>query len=543
MKSLSSTIALWLFLTGLCSGEQNWIPTKVLNSWRRGYGRGSSTSSKNLKSSFALVAVDVAVTGAPLRRALSVGIYGDFGQRFLEDSSVLTFVPLTPKDGCKPTGNSWRHVRDKVAVLWKGNCTYARKALNAQAYGAAAVVIIDKGDVLDGMRSGPNGHLVHIPVLKVKRRWGERYLRASIQGKIMKYDPPLYDIAKILVASVAILTIIGGAYLSASGVFQETDNNYSQLNNIGPQNHPTATLVGGPMVLNEKYAWGFIMVSAILLVVLFKFIHAVEYVLKLVFCLAGAMGVYSLSSELLESIHPSLAVRCCCDGWSFAMIMSAIAASIIASLGAVLRTEWYSWFLHDVMGVAFLLMLQRIVHPSIKGSTILLTLALLYNVFLLVFSPDLYQESVLSQTTEAGLGKYATPMLIRIPYLAGEFRRIHYAVIGLGDIGIPGLYLSNLLQIDIRTNLWVPKWGWRGKAGGGGTKATEPPQKIGYFALGAAGYVAGIILTQAMELLTGRPQPALVYLAPCVLAPVFTLALMRGRIEVLWDYDDSQIER
>jgi Zn-dependent M28 family amino/carboxypeptidase len=123
----------------------------------------------------------LSVSGAPLWTADSdyaTMSYSESGSVTNAPFVVIGYVPPTTKEsantsGCEdadfPVGAT--SLAGKVAVLQRGTCPFADKARNAQAHGAAAVVIFNEGTIgaddriglLNGTLDPNNG--VHVPVI------------------------------------------------------------------------------------------------------------------------------------------------------------------------------------------------------------------------------------------------------------------------------------------------------------------------------------------------------------------------------------------
>lgn len=92
-----------------------------------------------------------------------------------------------------------------------------------------------------------------------------------------------------------------------------------------------------------------------------------------------------------------------------------------------------------------------------------------------------------------------------------------YTLLGLGDLAIPGIALVFLLRFD---------------------KKREKLYK-GYFFTGYIGYCFGLLFafiasSSGFEINGVRGQPALLYIVPLMLIPVFIVAKMRGDVQILW---------
>ncbi|KAL9011098.1 MAG: hypothetical protein Q9173_004024 [Seirophora scorigena] len=71
-----------------------------------------------------------------------------------------------------------------------------------------------------------------------------------------------------------------------------------------------------------------------------------------------------------------------------------------------------------------------------------------------------------------------------------------------------------------------------------GTKFSKP-----YFRASLQGYLVGISLTLGAMEFTGVPQPALLYLVPCVLVYFWGTAVWRGEVKKVWNFDESEEQK
>ncbi|KAF8556135.1 hypothetical protein OG21DRAFT_1506922 [Imleria badia] len=97
-----------------------------------------------------------------------------------------------------------------------------------------------------------------------------------------------------------------------------------------------------------------------------------------------------------------------------------------------------------------------------------------------------------------------------------------FALLGLGDVVIPGLFIALALRFD--------------HAQGGKTEASFAKP---YFFVTLTAYVVGLITTMTVMHMVGRAQPALLYLSPaCILSLIMT-AVVRGELEDVWRWSDD----
>eukprot|EP00479_Gromia_sphaerica_P007054 TRINITY_DN2214_c0_g1_i1.p1 TRINITY_DN2214_c0_g1~~TRINITY_DN2214_c0_g1_i1.p1 ORF type:complete len:125 (+),score=11.31 TRINITY_DN2214_c0_g1_i1:27-377(+) len=88
------------------------------------------------------------------------------------------------------------------------------------------------------------------------------------------------------------------------------------------------------------------------------------------------------------------------------------------------------------------------------------------------------------------------PLLILFPRISDELSHYgnSYSMLGLGDIALPGLFISFLLRFDYEMK--YETW------------------KRGYFWIGMIGYVVGLGITDLVLVLMQSGQPACSYLVP-----------------------------
>jgi signal peptide peptidase-like protein 2B len=175
------------------------------------------------------------------------------------------------------------------------------------------------------------------------------------------------------------------------------------------------------------------------------------------------------------------------------------------------RTDW-AWILQDLMGIALLLVMQHALRlPNIKVASLLLSLAFFYDIFWVFLSPFLFTSSVMITVATGGSTGESLPVLLRLPSLNDPLGS--YAMLGLGDVALPGLFISYLLRFDYRMSL-------RGRRS--------------YFLLASAGYFVGLLITDFVLIFTESGQPALLYLVPCTVGLVVLEAHRRDHLKLMW---------
>lgn len=96
-------------------------------------------------------------------------------------------------------------------------------------------------------------------------------------------------------------------------------------------------------------------------------------------------------------------------------------------------------------------------------------------------------------------------------FLENGVNGTQFAMLGLGDIVIPGIFIALLLRFDAQLN--------RGKNV--------------YFYSSFIAYLVGLLLTMVVMVYFKHAQPALLYLVPCCIIFPFTVAIFKGELKQL----------
>lgn len=151
-----------------------------------------------------------------------------------------------------------------------------------------------------------------------------------------------------------------------------------------------------------------------------------------------------------------------------------------------------------------------------------------------------------------------------------------YAMLGLGDVVLPGIMIGLALRFD----LWIfyLRRQKRVQATGGSSEVLERPKYFSlagrwsdhfwshsffgrplwtshadkpeppftfpktYFKASLTGYILGMFTTLAIMHVWGHAQPALLYLVPGVLGSLWLTALVRGELKLMWNFSEEHEE-
>ncbi|KAF5865312.1 hypothetical protein ETB97_004520 [Aspergillus alliaceus] len=246
----------------------------------------------------------------------------------------------------------------------------------------------------------------------------------------------------------------------------------------------------------------------------------------------------------------------------------------LISLGLALPAIGYftfvmkPWWLTNFLGFSFCYGTLQFMSPSsfVTGSLILSSL-FFYDIYFVYFTP-------LMVTVAKGLD---VPIKLVFPRPAGPDAppdAVSLAMIGLGDIIIPGMMIGLALRFDLF--LYYKRKGiqkaqaegktqdivrpvYQSATGGWGERfwissvaasqpTLEPPYHDArsfpktYFKTSMVGYIIGILVTLTIMQCFDHPQPALLYLVPGVLISLWGTAFVKGDLEEMWEFTDADEE-
>ena len=485
--------------------------------------------------------------GAALERGVFLGKVSSFGPcpPLLSAAAPSPVVTAEPADAC----NEIHPVAAGSAVVAdRGTCNFLNKTVRASAAGAASLIVGNVagagGDAagveelpLMGCPDGMDDVCLNVSIPAVilysqdklqLEQWQRNAEKEDVilQATIYERTHPALDPSSLVIWLLATGTVIAGSQLA---VVHDRAVAKGQRCLSGAEQDENDTL---PIQdLSMVHALGFVFIASGMLVLLFFFIRYLILVLVLVYCFAAATAIANVFPPLLSGMVPTLKRHvkrpCClggmCDGVSQSQLLCTILGVVAAGVWFVLRhSPLPVWPLHDVLSLALCLqILQTVRFADVKVSSVLLSLALLYDIFWVFISPLLFSDNVMIATA-TGMGHdwgnstdlppaEMLPMLVVVPkvhdWAGGE------SLLGLGDIVLPGLLVAFALRVDVVKRL---RW------------------NHGYFVPMVVGYGVGLAVAIVASMLMQMGQPALLYLVPCTLWPFLILAARRGHLRELW---------
>ncbi|XP_014663862.1 PREDICTED: minor histocompatibility antigen H13-like [Priapulus caudatus] len=180
---------------------------------------------------------------------------------------------------------------------------------------------------------------------------------------------------------------------------------------------------------------------------------------------------------------------------------------------------WYLWKKHwianNLFGLAFSVNgVELLQLNSVLTGAILLCGLFIYDVFW-VFGTNVMVTVAKS---------FEAPIKLVFPQdlLERGLDAQNFAMLGLGDIVIPGIFIALLLRFDVSLK----------KRPGGRT----------YFYTSFAAYIAGLLTTIFVMHVFKHAQPALLYLVPACLGAPLLVATLKGELHDMFAYEDNPAE-
>lgn len=191
---------------------------------------------------------------------------------------------------------------------------------------------------------------------------------------------------------------------------------------------------------------------------------------------------------------------------------------VVCLLCCVVVGAWYLWKKHwianNLFGIAFAINGVELLHlNNVVTGCILLCGLFVYDVFW-VFGTNVMVT--VARSFEAPI-KLVFPQDLLEQGLAAN----NFAMLGLGDIVVPGIFIALLLRFD---------------------NSLKRNSKT-YFYVTFVAYCVGLMATIFVMHVFKHAQPALLYLVPACIGTPLGLALIKGDIKALFQYEDHPSEK
>ncbi|ETW01312.1 hypothetical protein H310_06876 [Aphanomyces invadans] len=443
------------------------------------------------------------------------------------DDSTCAQDPRCVSHICLPTGFQSHSLGFQVCCMWD---THLLMGVNATLLKNASL---------------------SLPVVFTTVGEGENLTRlletspTHLQGTLFQRPVPLVDVASIVLWALGIITAIGGAYYAASMERQNTLNSKSHAHaDDDCREHDEDDDV---LDVSFRHAVAFILFAGLFLTFLY-FVH-VGPLLSIMF------GLSTLSTFTILVTQPIFRTLLCCLRRRYVLRCPSIIGPlpipdvVAAATTTALVVMWYLdrsefWFLQDAFGIALCFVFLRTIRlPTLQVASVLLVLAFFYDIFFVFVTPLIFGRSVMvdvatgGQSASSKAGYPGVDFCERYPSLKAcldpeplpmllLFPRLHdwrggQAMLGLGDIVLPGLLLSFALRFDYSREVQY--------------KRTDVVVHR-YYAVTCVGYCVGLFAANLAVLYMEMGQPALLYLVPCTLGGIAIAASLSGDLHQMWHF-------
>ncbi|XP_046451496.1 signal peptide peptidase-like 2B [Daphnia pulex] len=467
------------------------------------------------------------------------------------DAVYDSIIDLSSWDGCSETPPSADDISDKFVITSNGNCSIIKKAETIKRFNGKGLLIVAAQVIhLSANISYP----VEIPIALIGQDSKTILVVLGSSVQIFIYSPidgSHMDYSLLVIWSLAVLTVGIGAYWS--GLVRHDLQKQSRLISQG---HSGEVSEEAKAILQEEVSLSvtpmlvgvFVLCMCGMLLLLYFFFSYLVYVIIGLFVLASITAVYQCLEPIVRRIPVGAFKLPRCDAGfvqvhvEVRQLVLFIGAVTLAVCWVVYRKEKFAWILQDILGFAFSVnMIRQVRLPSLKICTLLLVLLFFYDIFFVFITPLFTKngQSVMVEVATGGGsgvsggtggnsgnssgGDEQLPMVIRVPHLGYDPLSVcwqRYSLLGFGDILVPGMLVGFCHGFDL---------------------ATANRRKLYYISTLIA-YGLGLMVTFAGLYLMAVAQPALLYLVPFTLIPVFLLGLCRREFSILWNGDGQVVE-
>eukprot|EP00163_Fabomonas_tropica_P026808 TRINITY_DN504_c0_g1_i4.p1 TRINITY_DN504_c0_g1~~TRINITY_DN504_c0_g1_i4.p1 ORF type:complete len:607 (+),score=101.88 TRINITY_DN504_c0_g1_i4:226-2046(+) len=443
-------------------------------------------------------------------------------------------APAASQGGCLPFRATGPSNSENFWILADyayntSTCDNTTRTYNAQRAGAIGLLLASDVDAIWVVRGNDT---VAPAQLTIPTVWLDRQLTAVIkqyaQGHeevgVWQYKKAFLDFSYILIISIGIGTLIIASLWSGFAMrdTMEMVRRRKQMGVVqvdeGEEDEDTPVVF-----LSVKFAAIFVAVASSVLL-LFFFVGKLIILTIILYCIGAFNGTWACLYTALAHFAPG-----CNQGkvnmkWfgdvSYLRLVTGVPVLVMVVWWFIVRREDYAWVMQDIMGCCFVAFALRVIaFPDIKVATVFLIAAFCYDIFWVFISTLIFKKSVMASVATSGGSGEAMPMVLKVPSFTDEFGA--YALLGLGDIFIPGMLVAFLCRFDYQRKQGI---------------------RNGYFVLATAGYAVALLVTILAVKLMNKAQPALLYIVPLTLGPTVLWAWRRGDLRTMWQGPGDSVQ-
>lgn len=248
-------------------------------------------------------------------------------------------------------------------------------------------------------------------------------------------------------------------------------------------------------------------------------------------------------------------------------------AGILAGLSAVAYFNLVDkpWYLTNLLGFGFSYGALQLMSPTtFTTGSLILSALFFYDIYFVFFTPMMvHVAKSLDVPIKLMFPRPGDPENAAAPP--------SHAMLGLGDVVLPGIVIGLALRFDLylfylrqqkritsttpgepdtvekpKYHSFVGKWSdhfwshsFTGRPLWSTASQSEDETQVPftfpktYFKASLIGYVLGLLTTLGVMMIWNHAQPALLYLVPGVLGSLWLTALVRGELNLMWNYTED----
>ncbi|GMH08983.1 hypothetical protein Nepgr_010823 [Nepenthes gracilis] len=306
------------------------------------------------------------------------------------------------------------------------------------------------------------------------------------------------------------------------------------------------------ITLDRSQALMIPVMSSISLILMFYLFSSVSQLLTVFTAVASASSLFFCLSPYINYLKsqcglPDPVVSRCCSK-SFTRMQGILLLGCISIVVAWLISG--QWILNNILGISICIaFVSHVRLPNVKICAMLLVCLFVYDIFWVFYSERFFGANVMVSvaTQQASNPVHTVARSLSLPGLQLITKKLElpvkivfprnllgglvpggnateFMMLGLGDMAIPAMLLALILYFDHRKSResFSPL-----------DFASPKGHKYVWYAI--SGYAIGLVSALAAGILTGSPQPALLYLVPSTLGPVIVVSWRRRELTELWE--------
>ncbi|KAH7624044.1 hypothetical protein Ndes2526B_g01296 [Nannochloris sp. 'desiccata'] len=484
-------------------------------------------------------------------------------------SKEYTLKIANPEHACHKLEDSImidKKSRSGQAVLVQrgGNCSFLAKARNAQAAGYEAMLMYDpmSDDCIFMASDETQEEEKDVTLLAASiTATAAKKLIDNIDSTVTFAQPEqsVFDLSEVALFLIAVSAVAGGSiWAGKEGISDTTTASGGQEGSRESE---------GIEVISVRAAASFIfLASAVLVAMFFLLSKWLAFVITGLFSIIAWQASTITTASLLCSFCPATWGRykthTPCTGSILLLDLVALCTSTLITTAWLILVFYFhnhtSWTLQNVLCFSLVLLIFKTLQlPNLKVSAILLVSAMVYDVWWVFLQPIVVGgPSVMVEVATGGGGGFRLPIAFAIPRYSALGTNPSLAMLGLGDVVLPGLLVAMARRWDVAAGkqeeidrLDVTESSAANAAADAPTttihsSTTTSARRSGfYFFPMVVAYSFGLLTTFA-ALAFGwggdQGQPALLYLVPCTLGMLCLLGWIRGELSALWHWQEKE---